>query len=72
MGSYYLVMPNNVIDMLFSKSAHPSMITQVLITNILVKGHPTNVILSIGKDGFFRVWDLNTCLCLTAISCNVT
>jgi WD40 repeat protein len=65
-------MPNNVIDMLFSKSAHPSMITQVLVTNILVKGNPTNVILSIGKDGFFRVWDLNTCLCLTAISCNVT
>lgn len=48
------------------------MITQILPANIIIRGKPTPVILSVGKDGFFRVWDLTTCLCLTALSCQVT
>lgn len=48
------------------------MITQILTTSLLIKGKPTSVILSVGKDGFFRVWDLRTCLCLAALSCQVT
>lgn len=48
------------------------MITQITTANIIIKGKPTPVIFSVGKDGFFRVWDLNTCLCLTALSCQVT
>lgn len=48
------------------------MITQIVSTTIMVRGKPTPVVLSVGKDGFFRVWDLNTCLCLTALSCQVT
>lgn len=48
------------------------MITQILATNILIGGKPTPVILSVGKDGFFRVWDMRNSLCYASISCQVT
>lgn len=39
---------------------------------IMHKGNPTTVVLSVGKDGFLRVWNLNNRLCLCALSCQVT
>lgn len=48
------------------------MITQIACTSILVKGKPTPVVVSVGKDGFLRVWDMNSQLCLCSLSCQVT
>jgi hypothetical protein len=42
-----------------SKHAHGNAITQVEYLSILYRGKPTNVILSVGKDGFFKVWQAN-------------
>lgn len=72
MGFVVVIMPNYVHEYLFSKSAHPSMITQVIATSIILKGRPVPVILSIGKDGFFRVWDMKNIICIASISCQVT
>ena len=38
----------------------------------MYKGKPITAILSIGKDGFLRVWNMNNLICLSAISCQVT
>lgn len=65
-------MPNNVRIKIPRKSAHPSMITQILTLNIIIKGKPTPVILSVGKDGFFRVWNMQNCICICSLSCQVT
>lgn len=62
----------HVRPFLFRKSAHPSAITQVATIQILYKGKPITAILSVGKDGFLRVWNLNNLLCLSALSCQVT
>lgn len=48
------------------------MITQIAATSILHRGKPTPVIISVGKDGFLRVWDMKNCLCLASLSCQVT
>lgn len=57
---------------LFSKSAHSNAITQVEYLNIIYKGKPTNVIVSIAKDGFLKVWDAETRLCISVISTQTT
>ena len=38
----------------------------------MYKGALMTVILSVGKDGFIRVWNLSNLLCLAALSCQVT
>jgi putative ubiquitin-RnfH superfamily antitoxin RatB of RatAB toxin-antitoxin module len=48
------------------------MITQVLAVTLDIGGKPTAVVMSVGKDGFFRLWDMNSCSCLAALSCQVT
>lgn len=38
----------------------------------MYRGKPINVILSSGKDGFFKVWHAHTRLCLAVISTSAT
>jgi hypothetical protein len=58
--------------LIFSKSAHSNGITQILYRNIIINNKPVNVIFSLGKDGFFKVWNADTLLCLNAISTQTT
>ena len=46
--------------------------TQVELTSIIYQGKPTNIILSTGKDGFFKVWHAENRLCLSVISTSAT
>ena len=56
----------------FRKSAHNNAITQVELASIIYQGKPTTVILSTGKDGFFKLWHAETRLCLGVISTAAT
>jgi WD40 repeat protein len=40
--------------------------------SVIYKGKPTNVIVSIAKDGFLKVWDAETRLCISVISTQTT
>jgi len=55
-----------------SKSAHSNSITQVELTTLIFKGKPVNVVFSTAKDGFFKVWDADTRLCLAVIATGAT
>ncbi len=56
----------------FSKSAHSNGITKIIYTNLIINNKPTNVIFSLGKDGFFKTWNADTLLCMSAISTQTT
>jgi hypothetical protein len=56
----------------FSKSAHLNGITQIIYKTIIINNKPQNIILSLGKDGFFKIWNADSLLCMTAISTNTT
>lgn len=58
--------------LIFSKSAHSNGITQILYRCIIINNKPVNVIFSLGKDGFLKVWNADTLLCLNAISTQTT
>ena len=38
----------------------------------MYQGKPTTVILSTGKDGFFKLWHADTRLCLSVVSTSAT
>ena len=62
----------DVFFRLFRKSAHNNAITQVELATLIFQGKPTNVVLSTGKDGFFKIWDAETRLCLSVIATGAT
>lgn len=72
MGSALRIKLDNVVIKLFRKSAHNNAITQVELTTLIFRGKPTNVVLSTGKDGFFKIWDAETRLCLSVIATGAT
>ncbi len=52
---------NNPWKCIFSnyhrKSAHSNGITQIIYKNLIIGNKPVNVIMSLGKDGFFKIWN---------------
>jgi hypothetical protein len=62
----------DVIFNLFRKSAHNNAVTQVELAILIFQGKPTNVVLSTGKDGFLKIWDAETRLCLSVIATGAT
>jgi hypothetical protein len=38
----------------------------------MLKGKPTSVVLSTGKDGFFKIWDTESLLCLGVLTVGAT
>lgn len=55
-----------------SKSAHANGITQIIYRNIIINNKPVNVIMSLGKDGFFKLWNADSLLCMNAVSTQTT
>jgi len=72
MGSALRIKLFNVLYKIFRKSAHNNAITQVELATVIFQGKPTNVVLSTGKDGFFKIWDAETRLCLSVIATGAT
>jgi len=54
------------------KSAHANGITQIIYRNIIINNKPVNVIMSLGKDGFFKLWNADSLLCMNAVSTQTT
>jgi hypothetical protein len=68
-----LIIEFNHVDIwLFSKSAHNNAITQVELTTLIFKGKLINIVLSTAKDGFFKIWNADTRLCLSVIATGAT
>jgi WD40 repeat protein len=44
----------------------------VELVSLVHRGKPTNVVISTGKDGFLKLWDADTRLCLSVISTQTT
>ncbi len=57
---------------LYSKSAHNNGITQIIYRNLIIGNKPVNVIMSLGKDGFFKIWNADSLLCMHAVSTQTT
>lgn len=77
MGSTYIRISKNVLHLfmyikLYSKSAHLNGITQIIYKSIIINNKPQNIIFSLGKDGFFKIWNADSLLCINAISTNTT
>jgi len=56
----------------YRKSAHMNGITQIIFTTVIINNKPTSVIFSLGKDGFFKIWNSETLLCICAITTKTT
>ena len=39
---------------------------------MIIGNKPVNVILSLGKDGFFKIWNAESLLCMHAVSTQTT
>jgi hypothetical protein len=58
MGFTFLIVTKNVLYLInHRKSAHQNGITQIMYKNLIIGNKPVNVILSLGKDGFFKIWN---------------
>lgn len=58
MGSTFVIVLKNVFIFKYhSKSAHSNGITQIIYKNLIIGNKPVNVIMSLGKDGFFKIWN---------------
>lgn len=57
-GIYF---PNSLkkckIILISRKGAHSNGISQLIYRNVIVNNKPQNLIFSLGKDGFFKVWN---------------
>lgn len=72
MGFAFLIVTKNVFLILLSKSAHANGITQIIYKNLFIGNKPVNIIMSLGKDGFFKIWNSDSLLCMHALSTQTT
>jgi WD40 repeat protein len=56
----------------FSKSAHGNGITQIIYKNLIIGNKPVDCIMSLGKDGFFKIWNADSLICMHAVSTQTT
>jgi WD40 repeat protein len=72
LGFTIRIKSSDVFFLSYSKSAHNNAITKVELTSVLYRGKPTSIIISIGKDGFLKLWDAENNLCLSVVSTQTT